>query len=115
MTFFPWRRALQRKAFWFSLLVMLIFGLISAAAPWIAPCDPYQAGFSQSKLPPMWVQDGSKPGRAEYPLGTDFYGRDILSRLIYGTRTAFLLALTAVPLAAWDVHADHWFCGSRLG
>jgi ABC-type dipeptide/oligopeptide/nickel transport system permease subunit len=48
----------------------------------------------------MWVQDTAKPGMAEYPLGTDRYGRDILSRLLYGTRTAFLLALTAVPLAA---------------
>ncbi len=37
---------------------------------------------------------------AEYPLGTDRYGRDIFSRIVYGTRTAFLLALTAVPLAA---------------
>ena len=48
----------------------------------------------------MWVQDASTPGMAEYPLGTDRFGRDILSRLIYGTRTAFFLALTAVPLAA---------------
>jgi len=48
----------------------------------------------------MWVQGISRPGVPEYPLGTDRYGRDILSRLIYGARTAFFLALTAVPLAA---------------
>ena len=48
----------------------------------------------------MWVQGTGKPGVAEYPLGTDRFGRDILSRLIYGTRTALFLALTAVPLTA---------------
>jgi ABC-type dipeptide/oligopeptide/nickel transport system permease subunit len=48
----------------------------------------------------MWVQTKSVSGSAEYPLGTDRYGRDILSRLLFGTRTAFFLALTAVPAAA---------------
>jgi ABC-type dipeptide/oligopeptide/nickel transport system permease subunit len=48
----------------------------------------------------MWVQGVSRPGVPEHPLGTDRFGRDILSRLIYGGRTAFFLALTAVPLAA---------------
>lgn len=45
----------------------------------------------------MWVQSGPEPGMAEFPLGTDRYGRDILSRLIYGTRTAVAMALTAAP------------------
>jgi ABC-type dipeptide/oligopeptide/nickel transport system permease subunit len=48
----------------------------------------------------MWVQGISRPGVPEHPLGTDRYGRDILSRMIFGARTAFFLALTAVPLAA---------------
>jgi ABC-type dipeptide/oligopeptide/nickel transport system permease subunit len=98
--FFPWKRALRSKTLWFSLLVMLALGLVAGLAPWIAPHDPYQQSFTQGYLPPMWVQETSVPGQAEYPLGTDRYGRDILSRLIYGTRTAFFLALTAVPLAA---------------
>ncbi len=95
-----WKRALHSKTVWFSLLVMVALGLVAGLAPWIAPHDPYKWGTSQYSLPPMWVQDTSAPGVAEYPLGTDRYGRDILSRLIYGTRTAFFLALTAVPLAA---------------
>lgn len=48
----------------------------------------------------MWVQNRMPAGVGEFPLGTDRYGRDILSRLIYGTRTALFLALTAVPIAA---------------
>ena len=98
--FFPWKRALRSKTLWFSLLVMLALGLVAGLAPWIAPHDPYQQSFTQGYLPPMWIQSTSVPGQADYPLGTDRYGRDILSRLIYGTRTAFFLALTAVPLAA---------------
>jgi len=100
MIFFPWRRALRSTTIWFSLTVMLSLGLIAGLAPSIAPHDPYEGRPSQTRLPPMWVQGISRPGVPEYPLGTDRFGRDILSRLIYGTRTAFFLALTAVPLTA---------------
>lgn len=100
ITIFPWKRAFTSKSFIFSLLVMIAMGSVALLAPWIAPHDPYRWGLSQSSLPPAWVQDRPMPGQAEYPLGTDRYGRDILSRMVYGTRTAFLLALLAVPLAA---------------
>jgi len=98
--FFQWKRAWRRKTVWFGLLVMLTLGLVAVLAPWIAPHDPYRWEVTRGSLPPVWVQDMSGHGVAEYPLGTDRYGRDILSRLIYGTRTALFLALTAVPLAA---------------
>lgn len=100
MKFFPWKQAFHKKTVWFSLLVMLSFGLVAVLTPWLAPHDPYQWDVTQSSLPPQWVQNTSNPGMAEFPLGTDRYGRDILSRLIYGTRTAFYLALAAVSLAA---------------
>ena len=100
MKSFRWRRVRRRKTVWFSLLVMLVLGLVAVLAPWLAPHDPYQWGVTRSSLPPMWVQDTPTPGTAEYPLGTDRFGRDILSRQIYATRTAIFLALTAVPLAA---------------
>ena len=100
MAYFPWKRALHSKTVWFSLLTILILGLVASLAPWIAPQDPYEWQVTRSNLPPMWVQGTSKPGMAEFPLGTDRYGRDILSRLLYGTRTAFFLALAAVSLAA---------------
>ena len=100
MMFFPWKRALRSRAVWFSLLVMLTIGTVAVLAPRIAPHDPYKSSITQTRLPPVWVQTRSVSGSAEYPLGTDRYGRDILSRLIYGTRTAFFLGLTAVPAAA---------------
>ena len=97
---FPFRKAWRSKTIWFSLIVVLSLGMIGGLAPWIAPQDPYRQRISDTNLPPMWAPGVAKPGRPEYPLGTDRFGRDILSRLIYGTRTAFFLALTAVPLAA---------------
>jgi peptide/nickel transport system permease protein len=100
MAFFPWKRFLRSKTAWFSLLVMLVFGLVAVLAPWLAPHDPTKWSFSQTNLPPMWVNDAAGAGVAEFPLGTDRVGRDILSRMIYGTRTSFILAFTAVPLAA---------------
>ena len=97
---FHWKRARRRKAVWFSLFVMLVLALVAVFAPWIAPHDPYEWRVAEGSLPPSWVQNLSTPGVSDYPLGTDRYGRDILSRMIYGTRTAMFLALAAVSLAA---------------
>jgi ABC-type dipeptide/oligopeptide/nickel transport system permease subunit len=102
VTFFPWKRALRKITVWFSVVVLFILRLVAVLAPVISPHDPYKWSLTaaQSNLPPAWVQNAAKPGVPDFPLGTDRYGRDILSRLIYGTRTAFFLALVAVPLAA---------------
>jgi ABC-type dipeptide/oligopeptide/nickel transport system permease subunit len=97
---FPWKQALRSKTVWFSLIVMLTFILISILAPFIAPYDPYEHGIANFNLPPMWVQNKTPVGMKEFVLGTDRFGRDIFSRLLYGTRTALFLALTAVPIAA---------------
>ncbi len=94
-----WQRVLHAKTVWFSLAVILALGGVALLAPWIAPHDPYEWRTTLTNLPPMWVQDG-RAGTPEFPLGTDRFGRDIASRLVYGTRTAMALALTAVPLAA---------------
>ena len=47
------------------------------------------------KLPPFWHEKGNM----KYPLGCDAQGRDILSRIIYGARTSFFIALVAVSIA----------------
>lgn len=102
VTFFPWKRALRRKSIWFAVTTLLILGLAAILAPVISPHDPYLWSLTaaQSNLPPVWVQNAAKAGVPDFPLGTDRFGRDIHSRLLYGTRTAFLLAMTAVPIAA---------------
>lgn len=100
MGLFPWKRAVRMKSVWFSLLVILGFGLVAVFADHLAPQDPYKFNPGVFRLPPMWVHAPGNAGQPEYPLGTDIFGRDVLSRLLFGTRTAFVLALTAVPITA---------------
>lgn len=92
--------ALRSGRVWFALVVVAAFSLVSLLAPALAPHDPYERDFARTRLPPMWEQGGAEPGSADHPLGTDRSGRDILSRFVYGARTAFASALAAVPLAA---------------
>lgn len=98
--FTPWKRFLRSKLVWLCLLVIVIFGLVAALAPWLSPHDPYRWNYIYQNLPPMWVKNDIEIGLNQFPLGTDRFGRDILTRLLYGTRTAFILALIAVPIAA---------------
>jgi peptide/nickel transport system permease protein len=63
--------------------------LVAVAAPWLAPYDPLQTHLPDALLPPS----------AAYPLGTDLLGRDVLSRLVYGTRISLLVGFIAVGIA----------------
>jgi peptide/nickel transport system permease protein len=90
----PWRspRVL------FSLLTLTVFVCLAVFAPKIAPEDPTYMNPGKGNLQPIWQRpDDSIPN---YWLGSDRWGRDVFSRLIYGTRTGIFLALTAAPLAA---------------
>lgn len=72
----------------FSILVLLV--LIALLAPLLAPADPNQTSVVR-RLRPI--------GTPGYPLGTDELGRDMLSRLIYGTRLSLFMGITPVVLA----------------
>jgi peptide/nickel transport system permease protein len=74
-----------------TILLALIIAL-SALAPWIAPHDPLQLA------PALRL----KPSSAQFLLGTDAYGRDVLSRVIYGGRVSLLIGVGA---AAFSVAA----------
>ena len=88
------------RAYVLGLLVIAAFALLALFAPLLAPYDPYASSFTQSALPPMWVQNENNPGEIGHPLGTDTLGRDIFSRYLYGVRTTFILALGSIPLIA---------------
>jgi peptide/nickel transport system permease protein len=72
--------------------VMMFAGIFS---PWVAPYDPLQISFDPS--------ESLAPPSAAHWFGTDAYGRDILSRIIYGSRTALVIGFTSS------------FVGSTLG
>jgi dipeptide transport system permease protein len=82
---------------------LLLALLLAIFAPLVAPQDPLAQDLMLERLPPFW-QQGAEPG---YWLGTDSLGRDLLSRLIYGGRIAFIVAFAAASAAC--------LVGSTLG
>jgi len=89
------RRLVRRRTALFGLLVVLVVMLAAAAAPLVAPFDPLEQDIGQRLREPGW-QDAQ--GRV-HPLGTDHLGRDILSRIIFGSRIALLVGLAAVVIS----------------
>ena len=79
----------------FGLLVLATLIIVSLLAPLLAPNDPLEQDLLYSFLPPSW----DSGGEAEFFFGTDNLGRDITSRLIYGTRIALIVAVVAATLA----------------
>jgi ABC-type dipeptide/oligopeptide/nickel transport system permease subunit len=74
---------------WFGAAVFVIVAVCAAGAPLWAPHDPLEQDLLAAQLPPVW----STGGEAGHPLGTDSLGRDVLSRLVYATRPALVVAL----------------------
>jgi peptide/nickel transport system permease protein len=75
---------------------ILLLVILALFAPFIAPRDPLEQDLMLGTLPPVGGS-GYEPG---YFLGTDDLGRDVLSRLIHGTRIALTVAFVAAGLAA---------------
>jgi len=78
----------KRRLAIIGLLIFSIVILIAVTAPWIAPHDPLYQELMDNLLPPAWEEDGNP----KYLLGTDHFGRDILSRLMYGARISLIAA-----------------------
>jgi peptide/nickel transport system permease protein len=74
----------------FAMMVIVIFVVVGVLAPVLAPQDPNAQDLVARLKPPL------SPGHV---LGTDVLGRDVLSRLIYGTRVSLVVGFTAVALA----------------
>ncbi len=85
----------QPKVIWGGGFILFLL-LLALAAPFIAPHDPLAQDLMAGTLPPV----GFAEHDAAYLLGTDDLGRDVLSRLIYGTRIALTVAVIAAVLAA---------------
>jgi ABC-type dipeptide/oligopeptide/nickel transport system permease subunit len=87
-----------RWSVWLSILTVVVSGMVAIFAPVLAPYDPTRMQIGLSNYPPAWYDSPTKPGQPEHLLGTDFYGRDILSHVLHGARAAMFLALVAIPL-----------------
>jgi peptide/nickel transport system permease protein len=97
---------------------ILTLAIVTAAflAPLIAPHDPYDLkalSLLDANTPPVWEKDGDP----NYLLGTDDQGRDILSTILYGTRSSLQIGICSVLLAsALGVSLGLWagYAGGRI-
>lgn len=89
-----WRRFrrvfLSNWAVIFGIVVLVILLLVAITANWISPYDPYKPGTGKSLAQPS----------AEHWLGTDVLGRDTLSRMIFGSRTALEVGFISVIIGS---------------
>jgi peptide/nickel transport system permease protein len=81
-----------------GLLGVILVGLAVIAAfgaPVLAPHDPTELNLKARLLPPIW----SEAGDPSYPLGTDQLGRDLLSRIIFGSRVSLIVGICGVLIS----------------
>lgn len=93
-----WRRFLRRRSTGAASAVLVLLILGALFAPIITPQNPYDLrtlNLGDSLRPPVWQEGGHMP----YLFGTDIQGRDILSTILYGSRTSFLVGFAVVVLA----------------
>ena len=84
-----WRRFLRRGGALFGLAVVAFFVLIALAAPWLAPYDPLATNWSEVRGAPS----------AAHLFGSDELGRDVLSRILWGTRASILAGVVSVSIS----------------
>lgn len=84
-----WLAFSQNRLSWIGLLLLAFIICVAVLAPWIAPHDPLEQNIVARLEPPS----------AEFWLGTDSYGRDVLSRLIYGARISLFVGFFAILIA----------------
>ncbi len=84
-----WHKFKRKRLAVIGATVVLSLILLSLAAPLIAPCDPQAQNLELRIKPPSWA----------HPLGTDEYGRDVLSRMLYGGRISLSVGFVAVGIS----------------
>ena len=86
------KRFLGERSLLLGAAVLIIVGFMALAAPLVSPHDPNVMKPSDRLSEPVFVPGGE----FAHPLGTDFLGRDVLSRIIYGARVSLVVGLFAV-------------------
>lgn len=84
-----WLAFSRNRLSWVGLFLLAAIVLVAIFAPLIAPYDPMEQNIVARLEPPS----------AEFWLGTDSYGRDVLSRLIYGARISLFVGFVAILIA----------------
>ena len=84
-----WRKLTRNRVAMLGLVAVLFFVVLAIFAPWIAPHDPLAAGWSTIRKAPSGV----------HWFGTDDLGRDVLSRVVWGTRASLMAGVVSVAIS----------------
>ncbi len=90
-----WRRFRKNRLAVVGAFLVLAFLAVAVFAPALAPHDPGRGNLRARLLPPAWMPGGDP----RYFLGTDELGRDLLSRILYGSRVSLYVGLMVVVVA----------------
>ncbi len=77
-------------------LVLVLYIVLALLAPYITTMDPSRGNLRARLTPPVWEEGGSW----QYPLGTDAQGRDLLTRILYGSRVSLAIGFLSVGISA---------------
>jgi peptide/nickel transport system permease protein len=91
----PGPETARRRLPLLPLGIVTVFVLMALLAPWISPADPQEQALRLRFRPPAWEEAGSW----QHPLGTDRLGRDMLARIIWGSRVSLTAGVLTVLLA----------------
>ncbi|MGA1845623.1 ABC transporter permease [Deferribacter abyssi] len=89
------QRFKKNKSAVFGLVLVLILILLAIFAPVVAPYDPTVQDLKSRLLPPVWSEAGKWP----HILGTDDFGRDVFSRIVYGARISLMIGTISVGIS----------------
>lgn len=85
-----------RRLPWAPLIILIGFAFIAVFAPFLTDHSPTDVDMPNRLRPPAWYDGGSW----EFLLGTDKLGRDVLTRIFYGARITFIVAVSALAAGA---------------
>src|SRR2546426_3389237 len=88
-------RARSRELPWVPGVILGALVIAAVFAPYLAPRSPTEGDITKKLIPPVWMERGDW----EHPLGTDRFGRDVLSRIIHGSRISLIVSILAIGVA----------------
>ncbi len=102
-----WRRLKKNKPAMFGLVTLAVLIILAVFAPWLTP---YSYSAQDLEL-------GPSPPSAQHWLGTDLFGRDLLTRMLYGSRVSLMVGFIATAVAlligvTWGALAGYF--GGRI-
>lgn len=85
-----WRVYARNRTAVLGAAILVVLIVVAVFAPWIAPHDPLAQSVQSRLEGPSWA----------HPFGLDHYGRDVMSRVIYGARVSLLVGVASIAFAA---------------